>query len=301
MRKTLFPSWAPLVTWPDLDKGRMWTEVKGTVSSVLWQTRTGSPPAEASVDMKATFAIAALLVLALSWTGSGAVEVEVSEELEQEMFIVLDCKVLLISAQSVPLWFQPCTTCFLFPGKWTHLLVWSRQEAPRAGAGQRSDGTSQPSAQGERRVALRWPAPAAGVPPRLQAERSVCVSHQTRWASLSYSAHRWQTGGAGAVCTSDPRACCCFFQRWCLWISARSAPLPPALAVRATQLNHAWLKTKDSALRIDASVAPFQTFHLPNGGIYLICLQTVTLWHIEPFIFEIEMVCYISLPFCPPI
>lgn len=50
--------------------------------------------------MKATFATTALLVLALSWTGSGAVEVEVSEELEQEMFIVLDCKVLLISAVS---------------------------------------------------------------------------------------------------------------------------------------------------------------------------------------------------------
>lgn len=64
---------------------------------------TVSPPAEASVDMKATFATTAILVLALSWTGSGAVEVEVSEELEQEMFIVLDCKVLLISAQSVPL------------------------------------------------------------------------------------------------------------------------------------------------------------------------------------------------------
>lgn len=81
----------------------MWTEVKGTASRALQQTQTGSPPAEASVDMKATFATTALLVLALSWTGSGAVEVEVSEELEQEMFIVLDCKVLLISAQSVSL------------------------------------------------------------------------------------------------------------------------------------------------------------------------------------------------------
>lgn len=32
--------------------------------------------------MKAAFAIIALLVLALSWTGSGAVDVEVSEELD---------------------------------------------------------------------------------------------------------------------------------------------------------------------------------------------------------------------------
>ncbi|TWW62776.1 guanylin family protein [Takifugu flavidus] len=54
----------------------MWTEVKGTASRARRQTQTGSPPAETSVDMKATFVTTALLVLALSWTGSGAVEVE---------------------------------------------------------------------------------------------------------------------------------------------------------------------------------------------------------------------------------
>lgn len=60
--------------------------------------------------MKATFAIIALLILAFSWTGSGAVEVKVSKQLDSalkdnlaeqqyKIFIVLDSKIsLLISA-----------------------------------------------------------------------------------------------------------------------------------------------------------------------------------------------------------
>lgn len=73
---------------------------------------------------------------------------------------------------------------FFPPGKRNDFLVWSRQEAPGAGAEQQPDGTEQPTAPGEHHVALRRAPAATGVPPPLQAERSVRVSLQTRWGVL---------------------------------------------------------------------------------------------------------------------
>lgn len=130
--------------------------------------------------------------------------------------------------------------CPLSPGEWIVFLARSRQEASGAGREQH-DRTTKPTVQGERRVPLCRPNAPSGVPAPLQAERSICISLQTRWdywtvnlcdGVLSEHA-RFIYGSTGDLTVYLMS----FFllQLWFLWTSARSAPLLPALAAKQIQ------------------------------------------------------------------